>query len=185
MDPVQTDSLSPAESSRVIRSGVPNVAVNAPHYTPRQVQHPRLSLQRRAPSTLRRHLARAVGRFAVLLTADLTAFAILREVYRSVGEGALLGDWISNRVQQLLPAGYLDGWQYALALVLGLIVTGNYGAGDRRRDAARLFWGCAFATALPLWAPLWERGLGLVAAQASTPWTPALSTAPRPPRARS
>ena len=161
------DSVSAAESSRAIRSGVPSVAVNAPHYTPRQVQHDRLSLQRRAPSTLRRHLARAVGRFAVLLTADLTAFAILRELYRSVGEGALLGDWVSNTVHRLLPAGYLDGWQYALALVLGLIVTGNYGAGDRRRDAARLFWGCALATALPLWAPLWDRGLGLVAAQYS------------------
>jgi len=127
----------------------------------------RLELQRRAPSTLRRHLARAVGRFAVLLTADLTAFAILRELYRSVGEGALLGDWIGDTVKQLLPAGYLDGWQYALALVLGLIVTGNYGAGDRRRDAARLFCGCALATALPLWAPIWDRGLGLVAAQYS------------------
>jgi exopolysaccharide biosynthesis polyprenyl glycosylphosphotransferase len=112
-------------------------------------------------------LARAAGRFAVLLTADLAAFAILRELYRSVGEEALLGAWIANTVQQLLPAGYLDGWQYALALVLGLIVTGNYGAGDRRRDAARLFWGCAFATALPLWAPLWDRGIGLVAAQYS------------------
>ncbi len=79
MDPVQTDSVSPAESSRVIRSAGPNAAVDA-LYTPRPVQHPRLSLQRRAPSTLRRHLARAVGRFAVLLTADLTAFAILREL---------------------------------------------------------------------------------------------------------
>ena len=167
MDPVQTDSVSATESLRVFRSGEPNAVLNAPHYTPRQIQHPRLSLQRRAPSTLRRHLARAVGRFAVLLTADLAAFAILRELYRSVGEGALLGDWISNTVQQLLPAGYLDGWQYALALILGLIVTGNYGAGDRRRDAARMFWGCALATALPLWAPLWERGLGLVATQYS------------------
>ncbi len=138
VDPVQ-DSVSPVESSRVIRSGAPNAAVNAPHYAPRQVPHPRLSLQRRAPSTLRRHLARAVGRFAVLLIADLTAFAILRELYRSVGEGALLGTWISDTVQQLLPAGYLEGWQYALALILGLIVTGNYGAGDRRRNAARLF----------------------------------------------
>src|SRR5437773_6319835 len=140
------DSVSAAESSRAIRSGVPSVAVNVPQYTPRQVQHDRLSLQRRAPSTLRRHLARAVGRFAVLLTADLTAFAILRELYRSVGEGALLGDWVSNTVHRLLPAGYLDGWQYALALVLGLIVTGTYGAGDRRRDAARLFRGCWLAT---------------------------------------
>jgi exopolysaccharide biosynthesis polyprenyl glycosylphosphotransferase len=137
------------------------------HYPRRPAPHPQLSLQRRAPSTLRRHLARAAGRFAVLLTADLTAFAILRELYRSVGEGALLGAWVGSTVQQLLPAGYLEGWQYALALVLGLIVTGNYGAGDRRRDAARLLWGCALATALPLWVPLWDRGLGLVAAQYS------------------
>jgi len=158
--------VSPAEPSRAIRSGGLNAAVNAP-YTPRPVQHPRLSLQRRAPSTLRRHLARAVGRFAVLLAADLTAFAILRELYRSVGEGALLGTWVSDTVQQLLPAGYLEGWQYALALILGLIATGNYGAGDRRRDAARLFWGCALATALPLWAPLWDRGLSVVAVQYS------------------
>ena len=165
MDPVQTDSVSSAESSRINRSGAANDALNAPHYTPQHVQHPRLSLQRRAPSTLRRHLARAVGRFVVLLTADLAAFAILRELYRSVGEGALLGRWLSNTVQELLPAGYLEGWQYALALILGLIATGNYGAGDRRRDATRLFWGCALATALPLWAPLWDRGLGLVAAQ--------------------
>src|SRR6058998_1990231 len=162
-----TDVVSSNDPSRAGRLGTPQDVLRPPPYAPRQVQHPRLSLQRRAPSTLRRHLARAVGRFVVLLTADLAAFAILRELYRSVGEGALLGAWISNTVQQLLPAGYLDGWQYALALVLGLIVTGNYGAGDRRRDAARLFWGCALATALPLWAPLWQRGLGLVAVQYS------------------
>ena len=137
------------------------------HYPRRPAQHPQLTLQRRAPSTLRRHLARAAARFAVLLIADLAAFAILRELYRSVGEGELLGAWIGSTVQQLLPAGYLEGWQYALALVVGLFVTGNYGAGDRRRDPARLFWGCALATALPLWAPLWDRGLGLVLAQFS------------------
>jgi exopolysaccharide biosynthesis polyprenyl glycosylphosphotransferase len=150
----------------VIRHGSARPA-EPPLYAPRPVPHPRLSLQRHAPSTLRRHLARAAGRFAVLLTADLAAFAILRELYRSVGEGELLGSWVATTVQHLLPAGYLEGWQYALALVLGLMVTGNYGSGDRRRDTARLFWGCALATALPLWAPLWDRGLGLVLAQFS------------------
>jgi len=124
-----------------------------------------MGLQRRAASTLRRHLARAAARFAVLLLADLAAFAILRELYRSVGEGELLGRWLSTVVQQLLPAGYLDGWQYAIALIVALFVTGNYGAGDRRRDPGRLFLGCVLATALPLWAPLWERGVALVATQ--------------------
>jgi len=160
-----TDAVSAAPSSPIPARHAPPRVVEAPRYIPRPAPHATLGLQRRAPSTLRRHLARAAGRFAVLLTADLAAFAILRELYRSVGEGALLGQWVGTTVQQLLPEGYLEGWQYALALVLGLIVTGNYGAGDRRRDAARLLWGCALATALPLWAPLWERGLGLVFAQ--------------------
>ena len=80
MDPVPTDIVSPADPSRAVGLGTAHGLGQAAHYTPRQVQHPRLSLQRRAPSTLRRHLARAVGRFAVLLTADLAAFAILREL---------------------------------------------------------------------------------------------------------
>jgi exopolysaccharide biosynthesis polyprenyl glycosylphosphotransferase len=156
--------VSPVESARAARRAA---SAEPQHFPRRSAPHPQLTLQRRAPSTLRRHLARAAARFAVLLIADLAAFAILRELYRSVGEGELLGSWIGSTVQQLLPAGYLEGWQYALALVVGLFITGNYGAGDRRRDAARLLWGCALATALPLWAPLWDRGLGLVLAQFS------------------
>jgi len=50
-----------------------------------------MGLQRRAAPTRRRHLARATARFAILLLADLGAFAILRELYRSVGELELLG----------------------------------------------------------------------------------------------
>jgi hypothetical protein len=33
--------------------------------------HPQLSLQRRAPSTLRRHLTRAAARLAILFVANL------------------------------------------------------------------------------------------------------------------
>ena len=57
-------------------------------YVPPPPAQAKLVLQRRAPSTLRRHLTRAAGRFAVLLPRrNLAAFAILRELYRSVGEG--------------------------------------------------------------------------------------------------
>jgi exopolysaccharide biosynthesis polyprenyl glycosylphosphotransferase len=119
----------------------------------------RLGLQRYAPPILRRHLARAVLRVAALITGDLAAFGTLRALHR------LLESW--PPLDRLMPAGYLDGWQYALALALGLSVTGNYGPGDLRRDPTRLWWGCALATALPLWAPLWQRGLGLTALQFS------------------
>ncbi|PYP20218.1 MAG: hypothetical protein DMD54_01125 [Gemmatimonadetes bacterium] len=158
-EPLATsDSLEPVSSPvrRLVEPtrGVPLVRAQAT-----------MGLQRRAAPTLRRHLARAAGRFAVLLLADLAAFAILRELYRSVGQGELLGRSMGTIVQQLLPPGYLDGWQYAIALIVALFVTGNYGAGDRRRDPGRLFLGCVLATALPLWAPLWERGVALVATQ--------------------
>src|SRR3989441_4387444 len=48
------------------------------------------------------------------------------------------------------------------ALLLGLLVTGSYGQGDRRRDPARLFAACTLAAALPLWTALWTRGPGVV-----------------------
>ena len=124
-----------------------------------------MDLQRRAPRNLRRHLERATLRLLVLLTADLVAFAALRELHRLVGEGEALGAVVARPIATLLPAGYLDGWQYAAALIIGLFVTGNYGPGDARRAPKRLLAGCLLATALPLWAALWQRGLGLVAAQ--------------------
>src|SRR3989441_11534760 len=124
-----------------------------------------MGLQRRAPRNLRRHLERATVRLLVLVTADLAAFAVLRELYRLVGEGEALGTFVARPIEALLPAGYLDGWQYAAALIIGLFVTGNYGPGDARRAPKRLLAGCLLATALPLWVALWHRGLGLVAAQ--------------------
>jgi len=124
-----------------------------------------MDLQRRAPRNLRRHLERATVRLLVLLAADLTAFAVLRQVYRLVGEGEALGALVARPIETLLPAGYLDGWQFAVALIVGLFVTGNYRPGDARRAPKRLLAGCLLATALPLWAALWHRGLGLVAAQ--------------------
>ena len=124
-----------------------------------------MDLQRRAPRNLRRHLERATVRLLVLLTADLAAFAVLRELYRLAGAGEALGAFVAQLIETLLPAGYLDGWQYAAALIIGLCVTGNYGPGDARRAPKRLLAGCLLATALPLWAALWHRGLGLVTVQ--------------------
>ena len=62
-------------------------------------------------------------------------------------------------IQLGFPTGSLNGWQYAVALFVGLVVVGAYGPGDQRRDPRRLFAACALATALPLWATLWTRGV--------------------------
>ncbi|MGH2403481.1 MAG: sugar transferase, partial [bacterium] len=108
---------------------------------------------------------RAAVRFVALVVADLAAFGLMRELIRAVREGALVGGWFSQQVQAALPAGYMNGWQFASALFLGLLVLGNYGPGDRRRDPTRLFLASALAAALPLWTMLWARGPEVVLVQ--------------------
>jgi exopolysaccharide biosynthesis polyprenyl glycosylphosphotransferase len=125
----------------------------------------RLGLQRRAQSNFQRHFLRGLRRFVILLTADLASFYVMRELVRGVRDYAAVGQAISSQVQRWLPAGILNGWQYAAALFVGLLVLGNYGPGDQRRDAKRLFLACALATALPLWMTIWSRGVELVALQ--------------------
>ena len=89
----------------------------------------------------------------------------MRVLVRAVRDNALLGQTAAGDVRAVLPAGILNGWQYAAALFMGLLVLGNYGPGDMRRDAKRLFWACALATALPLWMTVWTRGIQPVALQ--------------------
>ncbi len=125
----------------------------------------RLDLQQRAATNLRRHMLRALRRFAVLVVADLASFYVMREVVRAVREYAWLGDRLAAQVGGALPPGILNGWQYAAALFVGLLLTGNYGRGDRRRNPQRLFIACALATALPLWMTIWTRGLAPVIVQ--------------------
>jgi len=145
----------------------------APYRTAREIAHPRLDapahvrlgLQRHASTNIRRHLLRAVRRFVLLLVADLASFYVMRELVRAVRDHAVLSEWVAGRVHSVVPSGILNGWQYAAALFVGLFVTGNYGPGDRRRDAWRLFLGCALATALPLWMAIWTRSLETVLVQ--------------------
>jgi exopolysaccharide biosynthesis polyprenyl glycosylphosphotransferase len=136
--------------------------VDRRHDTPVRL---RLGLQHRAQINLRRHLTRAVRRFAVLLVADLASFYVMRALLRAVRDQGLLGDAIAAPLVAVLPKGILNGWQFAVALLVGLFVTGNYGPGDMRRNPRRLFLACAMATALPLWMTIWTRGLEIVMVQ--------------------
>lgn len=125
----------------------------------------RLGLQRRAPANIRRHLLRALRRFVALVVTDLASFYVMRELVRAVRDHAVLGTWVAEGMRETLPAGILNSWHYAAALFVGLLVTGNYGPGDRRRSPWRLFLACALATALPLWMTILTRGLELVLVQ--------------------
>src|SRR5207253_10288805 len=108
---------------------------------------------------------RSVRRFIVLLLADLGSFYVMRELVRAVRDDGMLGPAIATPLQSTIARGILNGWQYAVALFVALLVTGNYGRGDQRRDTRRLFFACALATALPLWMTIWTRGLEPVIVQ--------------------
>ena len=119
----------------------------------------RLHLQRRAPVNLRSHVRRGALRLAVLIAADMLAFGVTRELVRAARDGQMFGSTVAQVMQAAFPTGTLNGWQYAVALFVGLLVAGSYGQGDKRRDSARLFAACALATALPLWTMLFTRGV--------------------------
>lgn len=125
----------------------------------------RLGLQQRAARNFRSHLVRGIRRVGVLVLADLGTFELMRTVFRAIRNKAVIGNSVAVALQDRLPNGYLGGWQFASALVLGLWVTGNYSHGDDRRDPRRVFAGCALAVALPLWMPVWTQGLGIVLLQ--------------------
>lgn len=120
----------------------------------------RLALQRRAPQTIRRHFFRTTLRVVVLVAGDLATFVFLRGLMWAGRDSAAFGVGLSEALQAVAPSGYLGGWRYGAALLVGLVVAGSYGPGDNRRDPRRVLMGVALGTALALWSSLWLRGVG-------------------------
>jgi exopolysaccharide biosynthesis polyprenyl glycosylphosphotransferase len=137
-------------------------ATEVHHDTPVPV---RLGLQRQARSNLRRHVAREAVRVGGLLGSDLVSFLAMRAFVRALRDGEALGAGVAHVLQVVLARGILNGWQFGAALVIGLVVTDSYGPGDRPRAPRRLFAACALATAMPMWAALWTRGVDLALLQ--------------------
>jgi len=127
----------------------------------------RLDVQRRAYANLQRHVVRAATRFVVLVAADLASFGVMRALIRFIRDPSVFGSGLTALAQLVTPPGVLNGWQYASALFVSLLVLGCYGTGDRRRDVRRLFAAAALATALPLWMTIWTRGLDVTLLQFS------------------
>jgi exopolysaccharide biosynthesis polyprenyl glycosylphosphotransferase len=125
----------------------------------------RTALQRRAPRTLRRHTLRHFGRVGALLAADATAYLFLRTGIRGVRDLAAEGSWLHQFVTTYFPQGFLGGWQFAGALLIGLLVTGSYSGAGRRRDSGRLLSAGILATALVLWTPFWIDSKAVVLVQ--------------------
>ena len=117
---------------------------------------PSVAWERNARLNVRRHVLRASLRAVVLLATDAAAAVFIYTVLAGTYAGAgLAGQLALSRV----PA-----WEFAVALPFSLILTGNYGASDRRRDPGRLFIGAALATMLPLWTGFWQIPLSVIVA---------------------
>ena len=109
-----------------------------------------------AAGNVRAHGVRALGRIVALIALDTTTFLLGRDLLRALREAPVLGEAVTFYVASRLPAGYLGGLRFGVALMLGLIVSGSYGPGDRRRSPHRIIAACALATLLPLWLHLWS-----------------------------
>ena len=132
---------------------------------PSRPRHPRVVLQRRAPGTIQRHLSTTMGRVVGLVLADLTTFVVLRAALQAIRAGVVGGNTLSQFARVNLSEGYLGGWQFGVALVIGLLISGSYGQGDNRRQAGRLLHGVALATGLVLWYGLWSVPAAIVVLQ--------------------
>ncbi len=126
---------------------------------------PRLSLQRAASRNIRRHWMRDALRVGVLVVSDIAIFVTSREVVEVVRDDAVMGTGLASLVSVVAPQGLLGGWQFAVALVIALLVAGSYGPGDYRRDSARLLGAATLASLLALYGSFWSGPVVLVTAR--------------------
>ena len=124
----------------------------------------RRAMQDQASERLKRHGVRDALRFAVILSVDGLALLITLAALQFLrAQGPL------TAVRDIFPTGYLGGLQFAVALLVSLLVVGAY----RRRGSWRSPWrspwrwlmAATLATALALWQPLWTRDIWVVAVQ--------------------
>jgi len=139
-----------------------------------------LSLWARAPQlhwasrNRRRHWARDVVRTLLLGMSDLGTVVSVRALIQGIQDHAVLSDRLGVLLSALIPPGTLGGWQFAVACLLALTITGGYG---RSRDQGRIIVAVAVAALMMLYPQLWERSADAVAMRLATVvagFTPAL-----------
>ena len=102
----------------------------------------------------------------VLFVADVTTLLLLRAMAHVLRVDPALSPSVRSAIVGLFPAGVIHTWQLSFALGIGLIATGCYGAGDRRRDVGRLFIASLLAASRQLWSPIWNGQIAYEFAQA-------------------
>lgn len=121
-----------------LTSTTPEVHAVPPEY--------RLQSQRSAFARRRSHALRAFVRTVGLVAGDTSAFLVAQSVVAWVQGSS------SNGAHDL---GWIEGWQLAGGLLVGLLLLGAYGAGDRWRSWRKAFQGVSLGVALSSWQALW------------------------------
>jgi exopolysaccharide production protein ExoY len=154
-----------ADRLRCASNGDAHARGDVPHAIPQLVEPsptPSAMLHQRARANLRRHVIRSFFRVVGLLAVDLSTYMVVRRAMHSLRSADWFGSSFQAAFNHVFIEGYLGGLEYACALVVGLLVTGCYGWGDRRRDIRRLYVACTLATALSLWSDLWSESAVMV-----------------------
>jgi hypothetical protein len=111
----------------------------------------RTRLRERRPVSVKRHSARIATRFGVLLVGDIAAIIICELLSAVAAESSVLGKGIASQFSRALEAGYGAGFNFGLAVVASLIITGNYSRHRRLNGRLRLLAASSLASAVLLW----------------------------------
>lgn len=150
----RTQRVAPDAMTRRRRAPVDNVVpITEPAPFP-------IVLQRRARVAVRRHLLRGAARTLVLIAIDALTLVGIREALQLVRDAGALGSVAAHAANALIPRGTFPPIQFLTAIMLGLIVRGAYGPGDRRRDGSRVIAATALGLGLIFWERVWQDGMG-------------------------
>jgi exopolysaccharide biosynthesis polyprenyl glycosylphosphotransferase len=115
-------------------------------------------LHARAPHAVWRHVWRSVVRVLVLVCADVITLEVLRIVLVAARDHAWFGPALARALGSIVPQGAVPAVPLQFAVLLGLLLTGSYVGGARRRDIRGVALGAAlgvlFVTWRDLFAPL-------------------------------
>lgn len=97
-----------------------------------------------------------------LAALDVGAVVLGRNIVRSLRLGSL-GSGVSEIVHVSFPESVVSPAQLALAVVLGLLLTGCYRSGDHWKNPGRILAGVALAVLVVFYRDVWETpGLAVI-----------------------
>ena len=113
-------------------------------------------IQRRAEAARHARASATLLRVGVLLVADVLALSIGLAIVDLVVSATGASPRFTTFFAQLLPQKNVASIEVLCAVVLGLSLLRNYGAGPHRQNAGRLFAGLSLGLTFVVWSRFWD-----------------------------